>query len=198
MKNILSLFFAFLLAAISFGQNIGFPSVIFGTPPASSAVSPICRVTNPDLTVIFFNTGGTFIDFSTNLLTVDIEVSKGGVERTYQKVVNTGTLGIGAQGVVYLTETDVVFGVGTQAFDIVGVHTVKITIGLVTQTDGANKVSSPTVTVFEPEITYDGTSGSKTQSICKGIAITPIKYNLSGSSTGVRITGLPSVVSYES
>ena len=39
-------------------------------------------------------------------------------------------------------------------------------------------------------ITYDGTSGSRNQTVCSGSEITPIKYQLGGGATGATVLGL--------
>ena len=81
------------------------------------------------------------------------------------------------------------FGAGI--FSITGIPTVTGIFNYTVTTTGtcAQTLASGTITVLKQQI--DLTNGSTTQTLCINTSIAPIIYTISGSASGVTITGLP-------
>jgi gliding motility-associated-like protein len=89
---------------------------------------------------------------------------------------------------------------GVGVVNVAGV-TGSVTLSTISVFDGicsSNVVLSSTVNLFaDTTISLVSATGTANQSRCAGVTIDPIQYQITGTATGVNITGLPTGVTYE-
>ncbi|MQP53726.1 PKD-like domain-containing protein, partial [Flavobacterium sp. LMO9] len=147
---------------------------------AAFTISPIL----PQPTIVSITNNGPICLGGTAIFTINATPN---TQVTYSVNGNpTQTVAINASGVGFANVTGVT---GTTT-----INTVSVFDGICS----SNLVLSSVVNLFaNTTISLISTSGTDSQSRCAGVTIDPIQYQVTGTATGVVVTGLPAGVTYD-
>ena len=179
MKKFLSLFLALLFIHSVTGQ------IDMGAMTIMSPSSTVCPSNMSSIVVRIKNYARTTIDFSKNPVTVAVSMT-GASAQNFSTVVSSGTLACN-------TVLDV--KVTTLAnLTLTGKHDLYFYTSVLGEANAINDGRREFIQVNAPALTY--TSGSLAQTVKSGSPIEEIVYAVGSSTTGTKVSGLPSGIKW--
>ncbi|MGC6433397.1 MAG: hypothetical protein ACON4M_04315, partial [Crocinitomicaceae bacterium] len=155
--------------------NFNYAQVDVGAVTVISPPSENCPQNNVTVTVRIRNYAASTIDFATDNVEVHANIT-GPIAQNFDVTLTSGTLAPSTVMNVDVTSLADFTSVGTYTFNIFTV--------LVGDADATNDSSTELIEVEEPTLTLTSLVATTNQSVCEGVAIDDITFEVGGSATG--------------